>query len=232
MLRRAFPWSRKETVLNKKVFLRGEKTVLREKRIEDAPEDHAWRSDHELAGLDATRPLSMSYADFLRYSRAELESPNPRSKRLAIDTLDGKHIGNCMFYDIDLRRGEAEVGIMIGVRAYWGKGYGTDSVETLLRHMFTTASIRRIYLHTLEGNQRARRSFAKSGFREVKNVRRSGKDFVLMEVLRSEWEARRSSRQGESVEDSHLGDPDGPAGSSTGKALDGDRRPQSPEASE
>ncbi|MCI0440404.1 MAG: GNAT family N-acetyltransferase, partial [Chloroflexi bacterium] len=93
--------------------LKGEKVVLREKRIEDAAEDYVWRTDEELSRLDATRPLNMSYGEFVRYSREELEYPSARSMRFAIDTHDGKHIGNCMFYDLDRRSGEAELGIMI-----------------------------------------------------------------------------------------------------------------------
>ena len=192
-MRRAFPWPRKkpkagEPEADDDVVVEGEKVLLREKRVEDAADDYAWRTDEELARLDATWPLHMSYADFLRYSSEELNFPSPRSRRFAIDTLDGKHIGNCMCYDIDLRGGEAELGIMIGDRDYWGKGYGTDSVDLLLRHIFTGTTIARVYLHTLDWNHRARRSFAKAGFREVKTVRRSGKDFMLMEVYRSEWE--------------------------------------------
>ncbi len=167
--------------------IKGNKVVLREKRIEDAPDDYAWRVDDELARLDATRPLRMSYEDFLRYSREELTYPSPRSKRIAIDTHDGEHIGNCMYYDIDLRRGEAELGIMID-RKYWNQGYGTDTVDTLLHHIFSTTPITRIYLHTLDWNHRARRSFAKSGFLEVKPVRRNGMDFIQMEVWRDAWE--------------------------------------------
>ena len=167
--------------------IRGDKVVLREKRIEDAPDDYAWRVDDELARLDATRPLRMSYEDFLKYSREELVYPSPRSKRIAIDTLDGEHIGNCMYYDIDLRRGETELGIMID-RKYWDRGYGTDTIDTLLNHIFSTTAITRVYLHTLDWNHRARRSFAKSGFREVKPVRRNGLDFIQMEVWRDAWE--------------------------------------------
>ena len=186
-----FPWSRKKPASDEEVRIKGEMVILRDKRIEDAEDDYAWRVDEELARLDASRPLSMSSAEFVRYSKEELAFPSPRSKRLAIDTVDGKHIGNCMYYDIDLRGGEAELGIMIGDRDYWSKGYGTDSVASLLDHIFTTTALSRIYLHTLEWNRRARRSFEKSGLREVKEVRRNGMDFILMEILRSEWEQRK-----------------------------------------
>ena len=195
---RPFPWLRKksdEPSENGRFVLSGLKIILREKRVDDAPDDYAWRTDQELADLDATRPVTMSYQEFLKYTKDELVFQSSSSQRLAIDTLDGRHIGNCMCYDINLRRGEAELGIMIGDREYWGRGYGTDSVETLLSHIFDAIPLNRVYLHTLEWNMRARRCFAKSGFRDVKNVRRGGMDFVLMEVLRAEWEGRQRERQ-------------------------------------
>ena len=153
-------------------------------------DDYAWRTDEELSRLDATQPLRMSFSEFARFSREEILFQSPASKRLAIDTVDGLHIGNCMYYDIDLRRGEAELGIMIGKRDYWGLGYGTDSVNSLLGHIFTTTNLDRVYLHTLDWNLRAQRAFAKSGFREVKRVRRSGLDFLLMDIRREHWESR------------------------------------------
>jgi RimJ/RimL family protein N-acetyltransferase len=92
---------------------------------------------------------------------------------------------------------------MIGDREYWGKGYGTDSVNSMLDHIFTATQITRVYLHTLEWNERARRSFAKSGFKEVKKVRRSGMDFVLMEIWRSDWHSLATKDSGnEKGEDS------------------------------
>ena len=188
MFRRVFRKPRKDASPQEPPAVRGDKVVLRNKALSDAEDDYAWRSDEELAKLDASRPMRMKYKDFVRYSRDEINRPNPRSRRFAIDTHGGKHIGNCMVYDIDLRRGQAELGIMIGDRDYWSKGYGTDTVNTLLRHIFTTTTIDRVYLHTLTWNQRARNSFAKSGFREMGPVRRNGHDFIYMEVWRTQWE--------------------------------------------
>ena len=48
--------------------------------------------------------------------------------------------------------------------------------------------MKRVYLHTLDWNERAQKSFGKSGFRQVKRVRKRGLDFIQMEVLREEWE--------------------------------------------
>ena len=114
------------------INLVGEKVVLREKKLDDAVEDYVWRRDSELSELDATRPISMSFSDYHRYTQEELRYDSYYSVRLAVDTLDGIHIGNCMYYDINDRRQEAELGIMIGNRDYWSQGYGSDAIKTLI----------------------------------------------------------------------------------------------------
>jgi len=202
LFKKAFPWSRKPSEHPERdhVSLRGVRVVVREKDLSDVSDDYGWRTDAELAKLDATRPLGMSYDDFYRYSKEDLTQPSMRSKRLAIDSIEGKHIGNCMFYDIDLRDGEAEVGIMIGDKDYWGQGYGTEAMDVLLDHMFTAYPFNRIYLHTLTWNQRALNSFRKSGLRELRQVRRSGSDFIKMEISRDAWEALRRGDDQSSVD--------------------------------
>lgn len=188
MFRRAFPWSRGENKELPLVDEEGEKVRVREKRVEDIRNEYTWRVDPELSRLDATRPMTMSYEDFFRYSKEEMQFPNYRSKRLAVETLEGVHIGNIMYYDLNMQNSQAELGIMIGDKGYWSSGYGTDTVNTLLRHLFIILELDRVYLHTLSWNYRAQASFAKSGFKLVRNVKRGGQDFILMEVLRSDWE--------------------------------------------
>ncbi len=187
LFRKAFPWSRDEQKELPEVNIEGKLVRIREKKVEDIPDEYAWRVDEELSRLDATRPLTMSYDDFLKYSKEEMQFPNFRSKRLAVETIEGVHIGNVMYYDLNMRNSETELGIMIGNKEYWGKGYGTDIVKTLLKHLFEDLKLERVYLHTLSWNYRAQSSFSKSGFREIRSVRRGGQDFLLMEVNRKDW---------------------------------------------
>ncbi len=202
MFSRVFPWSRQnegQSAMSEDVLIKGQKVILREKNIEDAEDDYIWRTDEELAKLDATRPINMSFSNFRSYVEEEIRSPSPRSKRLAIDTIYGKHIGNFMYYDIDLRRGESELGIMIGDRSYWSKGYGSDAIRAVRNHLFSQTTLKRLYLHTLEWNERARKSFTNAGLREVKLVSRGGLKFVLMETLRSEWEIELRNASNDSI---------------------------------
>ena len=176
------------------VELRGARIILRDKRIEDAEQDYIWRSDHELASLDAAFPLTMSYDRFLKLAEDQMRYPTPGSHHFATETLDGKFIGNCMYYDLDSVKMQAELGIVIGDRDYWSNSYGYDAVTTLLDHCFNDKKLERVYLHTLEWNKRAQRCFEKCGFVQVRPVRRMSHDFILMEVFREDWFAKAEER--------------------------------------
>ena len=165
----------------------GGKVILREKRIEDAWMDYLWRTDEEIARLDAAYPLKMKFENFRRLQEDQFRYPTPASARFSIDTQDGKYIGNCMYYDFDAVNKQAEVGIVIGDRDYWSRSYGYDAVVTLLEHIFANIQVDRLYLHTLDWNKRAQRAFEKCGFTAIRNVRRTGLDFVLMDITRKHW---------------------------------------------
>jgi len=161
------------------------KVRLREKRLADAAVDYAWKTDAELSQLDAAPLLTISFQHYLSDYARELRYPSPNRKRLAIETMDGKHIGNCTYYGINKAKGEAELGIMIGDRNYWDKGYGTNAIATLLNYIFQNTKLNRIYLKTLGSNTRAQKCFKKCGFTLCRHLNRDGYNFVLMELYRN-----------------------------------------------
>ena len=163
------------------------KVILREKRTEDAWDDYAWETDPELARLDAAPVLTMPYSKYLDDYTHELKGYYSSGQRFAIDTLDGMHIGNCSYYNYDELRGDTELGIMIGNRDYWNNGYGTDAVTALVEYVFTTTKLDRIYLKTLNWNERAQKCFQKCGFVKYNELSRSGYNFTLMEIFREDW---------------------------------------------
>ncbi len=184
-------------------MIKGKKVVLREKRLDDARQDYAWKTDPELARLDATIPLQVPFQTYLLTYAEELDRrADTRGRVFAVDTLEGKHIGNCCYYNVDRARKEAEVGILIGNPAYWDAGYGTDAIRLLLDHVFREQGFKKVYLHTLAWNHRAQKSFRKCGFSESGRILRSGYDFILMEMKRPPGapDARRTQAAGGSGE--------------------------------
>jgi len=168
------------------------KIKLREKRLADAPDDYAWQTDAELAHLDAVPLPTATFPQYLSDYASELRYPSPFRHRFAIETLKGEHIGNCTYYTIDETKGEAELGIMIGNRSYWDKGYGVDAVTTLVNRIFRQTKLNRIYLKTLISNARAQKCFRKCGFAPCGHLKRDGYNFVLMELYRKQWEKQQT----------------------------------------
>ena len=163
---------------------RGTLIVLRCKRIEDADLDYAWRRDPELAAFDATRPYNGGLSEYLSILSDELTYPSPYRRTLAVEDLEGNHIGNVMYYNLDRDKRETEIGITIGVREYWGRGYGTDLLKTFVGYLFDNLPLDRVYLKTLDWNLRAQRCFENAGFERYGSSRRGEYHFILMDVRR------------------------------------------------
>jgi len=174
-------------------MISGGKVRLREKKLADARDDYTWETDPELARLDAAPVVTATFSRYQADYADELGNPASTSRRFAIETTDGKHIGNCSYYNINEAHGEAELGIMIGDRNYWDRGYGTDTVTTLVNHIFRGTRLNRIHLKTLHSNQRAQKCFQKCGFIPYGRTIRDGYDFTLMELHRKEWQPRQAS---------------------------------------
>jgi len=185
------------------VAARGRRVILRCKRLSDAKDDYAWRSDEELARYDAALPLRISFSDFLASLLAQLRYPDPGRRSYAIEDESGRHIGNAMYYNLREALGEAELGITIGDRRYWGQGYGSDAVQALVKLVFREKGLRRMFLHTLDWNVRAQRCFQKAGFVPCGLVQRDGRSFLLMEKLQRleqgqapKWQVERGGDDG------------------------------------
>lgn len=173
-------------------MITGSKIVIREKRLADAWDDYDWEVDPELAQLDAAPPVTITFSQYRADYTDELRHSIPASHRFAVDTLDNQHIGNCSYYNISETKGEAELGIMIGNRDYWNKGYGSDTVAALVSYIFCQTSLNRIYLKTLESNDRAQKCFQKCGFNPYGHLARDGFSFLLMEIHRNQWQQQQT----------------------------------------
>ncbi len=108
---------------------------------------------------------------------------------------DDRKIGMIDLSGFNWQVGNAWVGIGIGEREMWGKGYGTDAMRILLRYAFTELNLNRVTLDVFEINTRAMKSYMKAGFQEEgrapKVLLKAGQryDLIFMGILRSDWES-------------------------------------------
>lgn len=136
--------------------------------------------------------MNMSLAEFKDMVHKDVRTPNPHREIYVILTYAHEMIGRLGLFNMDSHRRQAELGVVIGEKAYWGLGYGSDAIQTLLNFVFTQTNLLRIYLNTYANNFRAQRSFVKCGFHPPANSRSSLWDFqhpdeMQMEVTRDEW---------------------------------------------
>ncbi len=171
-------------------YIFGSKVRLRRKKLTDVRNDYTWQSDPELARLDAAPVLKLSFAVYLLDYIEAIHRRERNRFPLAIETLKGEHIGNCTCYAIDDRKSEAQVGIMIGDRDYWDKGYGADTINTLVDHIFSSTLLNRVYLKTLDWNLRAQKCFRNCGFVRYSAANRNGYNFLFMELSRERWQKK------------------------------------------
>jgi RimJ/RimL family protein N-acetyltransferase len=154
-----------------------------------------WDCDTEWWRLLATEPSNVfSPKKVTGWIEKGQEKEPPSGYFFAIRTLDENSLLGFIGLEGDLfPHGESFVGIGLGERQFWGKGYGTDAMRVILRYAFLELNLRRVALDVFEYNPRAIRSYEKAGFVYEGRVRdylwREGRrwDLIFMGILREEW---------------------------------------------
>ncbi|MCZ2127662.1 MAG: GNAT family N-acetyltransferase [Anaerolineales bacterium] len=175
----------------------GKKIRLRAVEREDIKKFHEWVNDPQVT-INISMYLPMSLEDETAWFEG-FSKMDRHERPLAIEIRKNKTwkiIGNCGVFNLDFRNGNAELGIMIGDKTEWNKGYGTDAMTALSRHCFETLDLHRVYLRVYESHVRAARAYEKVGFvlegKQRDAVYKNGKheNVLMMSLLRSEWDAR------------------------------------------
>ena len=160
----------------------------------DAAAVARWSTDTEFrrwSDSDAVRPESAAQVRADDAQRPE----RPNSFQFGIHPIaDDRFIGHVGLWVRDWAGAEAFVGIGIGERDYWSKGYGTDAMQLALRFAFHELNLERVSLEANGENGRAIRSYEKCGFVHEGTQREyEGRDgrrwhIINMGLLREAWE--------------------------------------------
>lgn len=170
----------------------GRRIRLRAIEPDDLPDYHRWLNDPDvIRHLSIYAPLSMpdeeAWYDAMRSDANQVA--------FAIETEAGQHIGNVGLMDINSKDRSAELGIVIGDKEQWGKGYGRDAIQTMLTFAFGEMNLNRIYLRVFADHASAVELYRRRGFVEEgrlrENIYAEGRyhDMLLMSILKREFEA-------------------------------------------
>ncbi|WP_058487048.1 GNAT family N-acetyltransferase [Defluviitalea phaphyphila] len=170
----------------------GNKCYLSPINIEDYKEYTKWANDMEVS-------LGLSFPARVTTEEAEKEMLEQLIKReytfSIIDKESDNLIGNIGFSKIDKIHQVGQIGIFIGNKDYWGKGYGKEAVNLILDFGFSILNLHNIYLRVFEFNKSAIKCYKRVGFKEVGRIREAKKiagkryDEIYMDILANEYES-------------------------------------------
>jgi len=172
----------------------GDRIRFRAPEKEDIAMFVDWLNDPEVrAGLSLFLPMSVAkeehwFENMLK--RPQEEQPMTIEVQ---DEVGWNPIGNVGLFGFNDISRSAEAGIMIGEKAYWDQGYGTEAMKLLLKHGFETLNLNRISIQVFANNPRAIRCYEKVGFvhegRSRQAIFTDGVyyDVLWMSVIREEW---------------------------------------------
>jgi RimJ/RimL family protein N-acetyltransferase len=108
----------------------------------------------------------------------------------------GKTVGTTAIHAIDWKNGSGTTGTVIGDKAVWGKGLGSELMQLRARYAFMQLPLRKLKSAYIDGNEASARAQSAAGYREAGRFRKDmfvdgeWRDHVMTEVLREDWEAQ------------------------------------------
>ena len=145
---------------------------------------HRYFKDREIAKLNGASPIFLPLWLFKRIVMGEEKSGERIGYAIYVAQ---SFVGSIEFYDLNERPHQAVLGILIGEKTLWGKGYGTVAVRLALELIFQVHQFERITLQTLDHNARARGSFERVGF-HLTGLADAGKQrFAHYQITKDQW---------------------------------------------
>jgi RimJ/RimL family protein N-acetyltransferase len=174
-------------------FLVGEHVYLRP--LEPADVDGAyvdWLNDYEVTRFLETGSYPSTPETAARYVAATTSTPD--NVFLAIvEKGSDLHVGNVKLGPIHRIHRRADMGIMIGDRTRWNRGYGREAVALIVAYGFERLNLVKIGLGVYADHHQAIRLYESLGFQVEGRLRqhlfRDGRyhDKLVMGVLREEF---------------------------------------------
>ena len=145
--------------------IEGERLSLMPLRMEHVHTHFRWNNDEALNRLDSDAPFKREpFGAFLKRFEQLVYAPHPHERDFEIHTQEGRLVGVAYAENIQPSHRRCRVGVTVD-QAEWGKGYGSEALELLLRYLFTEADVHRIAAEAFAFNAAWKRLLTRAGFR-------------------------------------------------------------------
>lgn len=175
-------------------MIKGDLVKLRAYKEEDIGKAYEFVNDEEVKkfiSVDGSFPMTIWEEE--SWIKTRKSNVNLTYDFAIEDLKTNKYIGGCSINSTNIKNRNCVIGIMIGDKDYWGKGYGRDALKVLIKFIFEELNFDKIKLSVFSFNKRAISCYKKLGFKEegiLKNeIYRNGKyyDDILMAIFKDEY---------------------------------------------
>ncbi len=144
--------------------LTGPRLYLRRVRPEDATDAYVrWMNDPEVMRFLETRFTTHTREGIREY--VERVSADPDTLFLAIVLSAGdRHIGNIKLGPINRVHRLGDIGLLVGEKDCWGKGYASEAIRLLAEHAFGGLGLHKLTASCYGDNHGSTGAFLKAGF--------------------------------------------------------------------
>ncbi len=132
----------------------------------------SWLNDKEINQYLETRWETHSLESVRDYVRSLSVSDGDVLFGVFSQLSSHKHIGNIKLSKIDKNHHTAEIGFLIGEKAYWGRGLASEAIGCVCSWALNTLGIKKINAGSYGQNQASIRTLEKIGF-ELEGILRS-----------------------------------------------------------
>lgn len=154
----------------KKQEIHGDRIFLKPLTIFDVTNTYVdWLNNKEINQFLELRFIKHTLENTKDFVKETQTSPNFLFYAI-INNDSKKHVGNIKLGPINWIHKTSEIGILIGDKNSWGKGYASDAITMLTNFSFTNLNLHKITAGIYEGNIGSLKAFLKSNF-EIEGFR-------------------------------------------------------------
>ena len=124
-----------------------------------------WMNDPEVMRFTESRFRSHKAGDLRGY----IQQMNDSQDNLLLGMFTGQdqaHIGNIKLGPINPHHARADIGIILGLKEYWGQGLATEAIRAVSEHALGPLGLHRVTAGIYANNIGSIKAFRKAGFRD------------------------------------------------------------------
>ena len=153
------------TAARSALFLEGERLYLRGVTPEDVTDAYVrWMNDPEVTRYLESRFFPHS-KEGIRSFVESLQGDRDNAFFAIVLKEGDRHIGNIKLGPINWLHRLGEIGLMIGEKDTWGKGYAAEAIRLISDYAFRHLNLHKVTAGCYGSNQGSARAFERAGFK-------------------------------------------------------------------